>query len=632
MSQQKSNPTESDLLLDTSQMSAGQRQAMELAETSRADSWDYPTFAGQLFLGELPWHLILPFPAQAAADKADGDAVLAKLKTFLQDNVDPDEIDATGEIPPAVLQGLAQMGLFGIKIPRDYGGLGLSQTNYCRIAMTLGGYCGNLTALISAHQSIGIPQPLLLFGNEAQKRKYLPRVAAGEISAFALTEDQAGSDPAQLSTTATPTADGTGFLLNGKKLWCTNGTKAGVMIVMARTPDKMVKGKPRKQVTAFIVEANTPGLTVTHRCRFMGLKALYNAVITFNDVFVPQENVVWGIGLGMKVALTTLNTGRLTLPAACVGAAKRSLQIVRSWANERVQWGQPIGKHAAIADKIAKMTANTFAMEAMTMLTAALVDGKQTDIRLEAAIAKMWCTEMQWRLADETLQIRGGRGFETVQSQRARGEKGYAVERVLRDSRINLIFEGSSEIMRLLIAREALDPHLKRGAAVINSQLPLGTRLRAGLKAGLHYAWWYPKQYLPAGGDWQALDPALHPYARLAAGLSKKLARTLLHQMARYGAKLEREQMVLKNMVDVGAEIFAIVATCTYADQQLRQGLPRVELLRLVDYFVQESCLRIDAACHDLRHNAYRAGAQVAEHMLAGDYQWLEAGIVDDVE
>lgn len=186
--------------------------------------------------------------------------------------------------------------------------------------------------------------------------------------------------------------------------------------------------------------------------------------------------------------------------------------------------------------------------------------------------------------------------------------------------------------MRLLIAREALDPHLKRGAAVINSQLPLGTRLRAGLKAGLHYAWWYPKQYLPAGGDWQALDPALHPYARLAAGLSKKLARTLLHQMARYGAKLEREQMVLKNMVDVGAEIFAIVATCTYADQQLRQGLPRVELLRLVDYFVQESCLRIDAACHDLRHNAYRAGAQVAEHMLAGDYQWLEAGIVDDVE
>ena len=237
-------------LIDTSKMSAGQRAALELTEAAR-EAEQQQSFASGLFMGS--FDLPAAFPVQNAEDRDQGDAFLQKLQTLLHDVVDPDEIDRTGEIPEPVIQELAKLGAFGIKISPQYGGLGLSQTNYCRAAMVLGGYCGNLTALLSAHQSIGVPQPLILFGTDEQKRKYLPRVARGEISAFALTESGAGSDPATMQTHAEPTADGEAFILNGEKLWCTNGTRAGVIVVMAKTPPKMVNGKPKDQITAFIV-------------------------------------------------------------------------------------------------------------------------------------------------------------------------------------------------------------------------------------------------------------------------------------------------------------------------------------------------------------------------------------------
>jgi len=545
----------SDSIIDTTKMSEGQRAALELAESSR-DNRELSGFAASVFDGVPDFSIIFPFPVQPAEDREKGDAFLEKLSTFLINETDPDAIDREGEIPDSVFEGLAAMGAFGIKIPEKYGGLGLSQTNYSRAAMLLGGHCGNLTALLSAHQSIGLPQPLLVFGTDAQKEKFLTKCAAGGISAFALTEKEVGSDPARMTTEATLSEDGTHYTLSGEKLWCTNSLKAFALIVMARTA---TPEKPHA-TTAFIVEMDQPGVEIVTRCHFMGLRALYNGVVRFTDVKVPVENIVGGVGKGLKVALTTLNTGRLTLPAACVGLLDRSLQMSLAWSSTRVQWGQEIGKHAAIAAKLADLAADKFATESLVLYTSALVDAdKNADIRMEAAMAKLWGTEAGWRGADSTMQIKGGRGYETADSLRNRGETPDPIERLLRDCRINTIFEGSTEIMHLFIAREALDPHLRRGAAVLDSRKEFAVRAKTALKAGLFYSLWYPKKFLPTTtGLPNDLDTQLARSLRMVSSLSRKLARTILHSMARHGPALEKKQLLLARLVDIATELLTV--------------------------------------------------------------------------
>jgi alkylation response protein AidB-like acyl-CoA dehydrogenase len=619
-------------VIDTSKMSPAQREALELTESAREAAQAERGFAGGLFMGRFNLPQIHPFPAQSMEDTDQGDLFLHRLETFLSEHVDPDEIDRTGEIPQEVIDGLAQMGAFGIKISPQYGGLGLSQTNYCRAGMMLGSFCGNLTALISAHQSIGVPQPLILFGTEEQKRRFLPRVASGEVSAFALTEIKVGSDPARMETHAEPTPDGEAFILNGEKLWCTNGLKAKVIVVMAKTPPKIVGGKPKNQITAFVVDMDTPGIELTHRCRFMGLKALYNGVVHLTNVRVPRENILLAEGKGLRVALTTLNTGRLTLPAACVGLSKRCLAIARKWASERVQWGAPIGKHAAIGEKLARIAAEIFAMESMVLFAASIVDrDKAADVRLEAALSKLWATERAWEIVNDTMQIRGGRGYETAQSLAARGEDPVPIERFLRDCRINLIFEGSSEIMRLFIAREALDSHLKIGAPILNSQLPPSERIKSAIQAAGFYAGWYPRQWLQSfsGKGDNGFHPVIAGHMRFAANASHRLARELFHAMAGHGPKLEREQVLLGRFVDIGAEIFAIATSCARAQSMLgTRENAKMELLALADYFCCAARLRIDRMFYGVRHNADLRGKKLANRVLSGELGWLERGIV----
>jgi hypothetical protein len=606
-------------------------EAMEVAEASRETEWEKPSFVGDLFIGNFNLDLIHPFPLQPEADRTIGDEFLAKLERFLAENVDADKIDETGEYPDEILDGLRKLGAFGMKIPKEYGGLGLSVTNYNRAISLIASWCGSTVAWVSAHQSIGVPQPLKLFGTPEQKQKWLPKLAQGAISAFALTEPGVGSDPAAMKTTAVPSPDGKGWILNGEKLWTTNVTKAEIIVVMAQTPPKVVRGKEKKQITAFLLEMNSPGVKVEHRCQFMGLRGIGNGLVSFKDVYIPKENIIWGEGLGLKLALITLNTGRLTIPAGCAAGSRRMMQIVRDWASERVQWGLPVGKHEAISGKIAWMASHTFAQEAIAWLTSGLTDRGDVDLRLEAAMAKLFNTETAWKIVDDLVQIRGGRGYETHQSLKARGEKPWPVERIMRDMRINRIFEGTSEIQHLFIAREAVDPHMKQAGVMLQKDVALSDKVPAMAKMGVHYAGWYPTLFIPhtrRGFDEFGKNER---HLKYIESTSRRLARGIFHAMALYQAKLERKQLTLFRIVDIGTDLFAMAASITYAHALGKSGVGKENSIDLADHFCREAKLRIEENFDRLFSNHDGYSYKVAMGVLKGDFEWLEGNLVEGV-
>jgi alkylation response protein AidB-like acyl-CoA dehydrogenase len=612
--------------------SQGAVEAMEVAEASRETEWEKPSFVGDLFLGKLNLDLIHPFPEQPAADQAEADEFLKKLERYLAENVDADKIDEQGEYDYEHFEGFRKLGAWGMKIPKEYGGLGFSATNYNRAIGLVATWCGSSVAWLSAHQSIGVPQPLKLFGTPEQKKKWLPRLANGAISAFALTEPGVGSDPAKMETRAVPSPDGKGWILNGEKLWCTNGLKAELIVVMAQTPPKVVKGKEKKQITAFVLETSSPGVEIAHRCQFMGLRGIGNVLIKFTDVFIPAENILWGEGLGLKLALITLNTGRLTIPAGCAASGRRMLEIAKDFANERVQWGAPIGKHEGVSQKIAWMASHTFAMEAIVWLTSGLADRGDVDLRLEAAMAKLFNTEVAWQCVDHLVQIRGGRGFETARSLKERGEKAWPVERIMRDMRINRIFEGTSEIQHLFIAREAVDPHMKRGYKILLPETPTGEKLSAAAKAGAFYATWYPTRYVgwsrfPKFGEFGKLSHHMGYIERA----SRHLSRSIFHAMMRYGAKLERKQAVLFRIVDIGTDLFAMSASISYAAMLAKKGGDTKNAMDLADVFCSEARQRIDYNFKHLFDNHDEASYKLVMNFLKGEYDWFEGDLVQPV-
>jgi len=609
--------------MNAATVKVSEREARAVAEAARETEWKLPSFVRELFLGRLRLDL-LDLPAPDPEVEARTDEFLARVEEALKGTLDPYRIEREGRVPPEVIDALRETGAFGLKIPREYGGLGLSQRGYNRAISVIGGYSTALGVLLSAHQSIGVPQPLNMFGTEEQKRRYLPRLAKGAISAFALTEPDVGSDPARIGATAEPTEDGEAYILNGEKLWCTNGPIAEVMVVMARTPAR--EGRKRPGITAFIVENDWPGVEVVHRCDFMGLKGIENGVIRFTNVRVPKENVLWGEGLGLKLALITLNTGRLTIPATCAAAGKWCLQVAREWSAERQQWGAQIGKHDAIAQKLAELAALTFAMEAVADVSAAMADSGRYDIRLEAAIAKLFNSEAAWRVVDETMQIRGGRGYETAESLAGRGEAPIPLEKMMRDLRINEIFEGSSEIMRLFIAREAVDPHLQRAGAMLDPDAPVGAKAKSLVGLGTHMAGWVGST-LVGWGRWprHAGFGPLAAHMRYADRTARRLARTLAFLMARYGPALERRQSQLFRLVDIGTELFAMAATCTRAQSLLRAGPSNRGPVTVADIFCRGARRRIAGHFRAIFRNDDIARYRVAQQILAGEHRWLES-------
>lgn len=606
--------------MSTTQTGPTEREARKVAEAARETEWTKPSFGKELFLGRLRLDLVDPWPSNSPEQVAAGEAFLERLRPYVE-TIDGAAIEREASIPDDVFSGLAELGAFGMKLPTKYGGLGLSHLYYCKALTLAGSANGSIGTLLSAHQSIGVPQPVKMFGNDEQKQKYLPRVAAGEVSAFLLTEPDVGSDPARLGTSATPVEGG--YLLNGVKLWATNGPISTLLVVMARVPKS--EGR-RGGITAFVVEADSPGITVESRNAFMGLRGIENSVTRFHDVFVPEANVLGAEGRGLKIALTTLNTGRLSLPAMCVASSKWCLNVARGWAAERVQWGRPVGRHEALSTKISFIAATTYAMEAMVDLCCLLADDDANDIRIEAALLKLYASEMAWKIADDLVQIRGGRGFETADSQRARGERGLEAEQVLRDLRIMRIFEGSTEIMHLLIAREAVDAHLAVAGDIIDPDASRDDKLKAVAKAGAFYAGWLPTLVAGKGqvpNAYADFGPLAHQL-RYVERTTRKLARSIFYGMGRWQGAMERKQAFLGRVVDIGAELFAMTAACGRAKAE-RQSRPGG--VQLADLFCDQARVRIGALFTALWSNTDDADDAAAEDVLAGQYAFVESGI-----
>lgn len=593
-----------------------EKEALELAEASRQKEWKQPSFMKELFLGRFRLDLIDPYPLNEEPRPEFAKFYEAFVRLVSQ--ADPVAIDASGEYPPELVQGLRDLGAFGMKIPKKYGGLGFSNLEYQEVMEWVGRVDGNISALLSAHQSIGVPNPLKLFGSDALKEKYLPRCAAGEISAFALTEPDVGSDPARMVTTAVKTEDGSGYVVNGTKLWCTNGTIAKLLVVMAVDP-------ATRKISAFVVECAWEGVKIDHRCHFMGLRALANAEISFTDVFVPAENLIGKEGRGLKIALTTLNDGRLSIPNGSIGTAKECIERAREWGSSRVQWGKPVGKHEAVAHLIADMTAYTFAMESIVKLATSMADRGGFDIRLEAAACKLWNSERTWQIVDDTMQVVGGRAYETDLSLSARGDEPNGIERAMRDYRINRIFEGSSEIMHLFMAREAVDKHLEVAGALIDPRQSAGAKFKALVDSAAFYLWWYPSRWVGLAGFRYSKFGSLGRHMRFVDRKSSKLARQVFHGMVVHQAGLQNKQAFLFRLVDIADELFAISATVSHAYAMKKAGhKDAAEAAKLADAFCRTARRTVKGLFHDLWHNDDAIKYRTALDVLDGKHLWIE--------
>ncbi|MEU2716553.1 acyl-CoA dehydrogenase family protein [Streptomyces sp. NPDC007205] len=606
-----------------------EREARQVAEAARQQDWHKPSFAKELFLGRFRLDLIHPHPLPDPESVRRGEEFLAKLRAFCESTIDSARIEREARIPDEVVAGLKELGALGMKIDPEYGGLGLTQLYYNKALALAGSASPAVGALLSAHQSIGVPQPLKIFGTQEQKDAFLPRCARTDISAFLLTEPDVGSDPARLATTAVP--DGDDYVLDGVKLWTTNGVVADLLVVMARVP----KSEGHKGgITAFVVEATSEGVTVENRNAFMGLRGIENGVTRFHQVRVPAANRIGPEGAGLKIALTTLNTGRLSLPAMCAGSGKWCLKIAREWSAEREQWGKPVALHEAVGSKISFIAATTFALEAVLDLSSQMADEDRNDIRIEAALAKLYGSEMAWKMADELVQIRGGRGYETAESLRARGERAVPAEQMLRDLRINRIFEGSTEIMHLLIAREAVDAHLAVAGDLIDPDKSLSEKAKAGANAGVFYAKWLPKLVAGPGqlptsyGEFRhGVD--LSGHLRYVERTARKLARSTFYAMSRWQGRMETKQGFLGRIVDIGAELFAMSAACVRAELLRGRDEHGREAYQLADAFCRQARIRVEELFGRLWTNTDALDRGVVKGVLGGAYTWLEEGVVD---
>jgi alkylation response protein AidB-like acyl-CoA dehydrogenase len=607
--------------------------SLAVAEASR-DRTPYSGFLAGLFEGVVRRDL---FRAQSISPLRDtAKEFLEHLRLLLNEKVDPESIDREGEVGEDVLAALKDIGAFGLKIPVIYGGLGFTQSEYHRVATLLGSHDAATTVLISAHNSIGVAEPVKLIGNHEQQQRLLPRLARGDISGFALTETGAGCDIWDLKSYAIPIHENgvlVGYRLTGEKLYTTNAPRrhneflASLLVVIAQIvnhPDEVTRPKSERRFGAFVVDTRTPGCRCT-RLNYMGVRGIYNGAVGFDNVFVQVVDRLGDEGEGLRRALESLTVGRLTLPAACLGNLKQCLWLARLRAQQRIQYDRPIGEHTDIGSKIARMASRTLALEALVTITGIWADAK-IDVRLESAAAKILATEWLLESVLDLFRIYGGRGFETSESLRLHGDLPAPVERMIRDSLINVIWEGTNGILTLWIGREGLAEYVSQGKAFLEFQISeMAQSLPFFAKvAGRSF------NRLPRIEGWPASAAPESAWERFVTKKSRELAQKSLWAAVRHRQGLARKQLLTTRLVKAGMQLFAVESVLWYVAQQ------DVRSHQLTEELLQHFCSQVEEEFNpipllSLRRSLWQDDSHVfrlAQDILAGKAEWLEEGIL----
>jgi alkylation response protein AidB-like acyl-CoA dehydrogenase len=588
--------TESDEALRAKQM----RQAEELLFSGPSQAG----FAKALYRGEFLGEALFPYPELAEGERAAVESAVADVRAFAEAKIDAAAIDRDADIPRSVIEGLSELGVLGMAAPVEWGGRGFSQMGYCRVMEVIGGHCASTAVFVNAHHSIGL-RALVLFGTPEQKSRWLPPLVRGQtLAAFALTEEQAGSDASNVQATARPTDDGQSYVLSGTKRYITNGAIAGVLTVMARTPDPR-GGESR--VTAFLVTPDMPGFEVVEaRMPKCGIRGTATARLAFHDMTVPASNILGPLGKGLKVALTVLDFGRTTFGASCTGLAKVCVAAAARHAANRRQFGRPLADLELIRKKIAYLAATAYAIEATTYQTAALIDRGAEDYMLETAILKVFSTEALWHGVYETLQVHGGQGYFSDEPY----------ERMMRDARINTIGEGANEVLKAFIA--------------LVGMRSIGEGLQATL-AGLKR----PSSFLPT--FWQFTRDHLGqlirtPAVPVSTPMLRPMADALGRRVARFGRVVEsllmahresilERQYIQERIADAAIALFTSACTISRWDRSESLGGTLPMERSAAELYLRMANRRFDDALRALRHNDDRLTdetAALALRVLAG--------------
>jgi acyl-CoA dehydrogenase family protein 9 len=546
-----------------------------------------------LFDGRFVADWVFPYPQLRANQRDEVEHAVAQLERFCDEFLDPERIDRDADIPREVIDGLGNLGVLGMTAPAAFGGRGFSQMGYCRLLEVIGSRCSSTAIFVNAHHSIGM-RALLLFGTDEHKRKWLPDLVSGrKLAAFALTEPEAGSDAANVQTSATPSADGRGFVLNGQKRYITNGAIADFLTVMARTP---VAGRDGSAITAFVVTPDMPGFEVIEpRMEKLGVRGSATAKLAFRDMFVPRENILGQPGKGLKLALTVLDFGRTTFGACCTGAAKTCLRLATEHAHSRRQFGRTLAEFELMQKKLALMAAWTYGMEAMTTVTAGLIDRGLEDYMLETAMLKVWSTERLWLIVNDAFQIHGGAAYFTDRP----------LERMLRDHRINQIGEGANEVLLSfigLVGMRGPGLRLKEVADALKRPWSSFGALGRFLATGIRLRFNSPAVPVQSA----ELEPAARQLGRLVRQLGVAVERTLIQ----HREEIIERQLVHERMAWVAMELFAAACTLSRWDSELASGdrcCDAVARLMIADSFA-----RAEASLRELHSNNDRLVREAA--------------------